>query len=152
MWQKLNSFGWTDQAQILCGTSHDPRNGLWAVKIEKKSSSKFFFENTQIRKERFQNIWRWFKMADFQERGREAPYKSCIYIIVQLRLLIHLCLSEIAHQSDPYFNISDIAHQSNPNFKISKIAHQSDPNFKISEIAQIITFCYSSKRSKIGNS
>ena len=25
--------GWTDQAQILCGTSRGPREGLWMIKI-----------------------------------------------------------------------------------------------------------------------
>ena len=25
--------GWTDQAHIFCGTSHDPREGLWMIKI-----------------------------------------------------------------------------------------------------------------------
>ena len=24
--------GWTDQAQILCSTGHDPREGLWIIK------------------------------------------------------------------------------------------------------------------------
>ena len=27
--------GWTDRAQILCGTSHDPREGLWMLRITK---------------------------------------------------------------------------------------------------------------------
>ena len=27
--------GWTDRAQILCGTSHDHREGLWMIKISK---------------------------------------------------------------------------------------------------------------------
>jgi len=27
--------GWTDQAHILRGTSHDPREGLWMIKISK---------------------------------------------------------------------------------------------------------------------
>ena len=29
--------GWTDQALILCGTLHDPREGLWMIKISKIS-------------------------------------------------------------------------------------------------------------------
>ena len=28
--------GWTDRAQIFCGTSRDPREGLWMIKIKKK--------------------------------------------------------------------------------------------------------------------
>ena len=27
--------GWTDRAQIFCGTSHDPREGLWMIKFSK---------------------------------------------------------------------------------------------------------------------
>ena len=27
--------GYTDWTQILCGTSHDPREGLWMIKIKK---------------------------------------------------------------------------------------------------------------------
>ena len=27
--------GWTDRAQIFCGTSHDPREGLWMIKFLK---------------------------------------------------------------------------------------------------------------------
>ena len=25
--------GWTDRAQIFCGTSRDPREGLWMIKV-----------------------------------------------------------------------------------------------------------------------
>ena len=27
--------GWTDRAQFFCGTSHDPRKGLWMIKFSK---------------------------------------------------------------------------------------------------------------------
>ena len=34
--------GWTDRVQILCGTSRDPREGLWIIKILKICISKFY--------------------------------------------------------------------------------------------------------------
>ena len=34
--------GWTDQTQIFCGTSHDPTEGLWMLKVTKKLCHKFF--------------------------------------------------------------------------------------------------------------
>ena len=48
--------GWTDQAQIFCGISHDHREGLWMMKIKKKLCWKAFYfcknflnlENPQI--------------------------------------------------------------------------------------------------------
>ena len=44
--------GWTDRAQIFCGTSRDLREGLWMIKILKKFVLKSFwflknFENAQ---------------------------------------------------------------------------------------------------------
>ena len=35
--------GWTDPAQIYCGTSHEPREGLWIVIIKKNSFKNFWF-------------------------------------------------------------------------------------------------------------
>ena len=35
--------GWTDQAQILCGTSRDQRQGLWMIKLKKITSNKIRF-------------------------------------------------------------------------------------------------------------
>ena len=32
---------WTDQAQILCGTSRGPRDGLWMIKICLRQNSIF---------------------------------------------------------------------------------------------------------------
>ena len=32
--------GWTNPAQILCGTSHNAREGLWMIKIKTISSNK----------------------------------------------------------------------------------------------------------------
>ena len=34
---------WTNPAQILCATSHDPREGLWMIKIKKLVSNKILF-------------------------------------------------------------------------------------------------------------
>ena len=35
--------GQTDQAQIFCDTSHDSREGLWMVRIEKCALQNFDF-------------------------------------------------------------------------------------------------------------
>ena len=47
---------WTDRAQILCGTSHDPREGLWNIKTGKKILENiwnfFIGKNAPIRKEK----------------------------------------------------------------------------------------------------
>ena len=32
--------GWTDRSKILCGTSHDPRECLWNIKIERTNAWK----------------------------------------------------------------------------------------------------------------
>ena len=37
---RLRLNGWTYWAQILCGTSHDPREGLWVLRIKQNVSSK----------------------------------------------------------------------------------------------------------------
>ena len=34
---------WTDRAQILCGTLHEPRKGLWMIKIKKLAPNKIRF-------------------------------------------------------------------------------------------------------------
>ena len=36
-------YGRTDQTQILCGTSHDPKEDLWRLKITKIVSKRFRF-------------------------------------------------------------------------------------------------------------
>ena len=52
--------GWTDQAQILCGTSRGPRKGIWMIKISKiclhqnsifknfKNSRNFFWKSAKF--------------------------------------------------------------------------------------------------------
>ena len=44
--------GWTDRAQIFCGTSHDPREGFWMIKFSKiclhQNSIFENFENPRI--------------------------------------------------------------------------------------------------------
>ena len=42
--------GWTDPVQFFCGTSHDPREGLWMIKI-----TKFCFQQNSISN----NIFLW---------------------------------------------------------------------------------------------
>ena len=57
--------GWTDKAKIVCGTLHDPREGLWNIKIGRKIHGKLL-EFFWIWKEKSAQIWKWFKMANFQ--------------------------------------------------------------------------------------
>ena len=37
----LSVYIWTNQVQILCATSHDPKEGLWMLKITKICVQKF---------------------------------------------------------------------------------------------------------------
>ena len=46
--------GWTDRAQILCGTSRDPRESLWMIKI---------FVSIKIRSSL--NFWKFWKSTKF---------------------------------------------------------------------------------------
>ena len=48
--KRLN--GWTNWAQNLCETLHNPREGLWTIKIEEKIPWNLFFEKTPIRIEK----------------------------------------------------------------------------------------------------
>ena len=56
-------------AQILCGTSHDPREGFWNIKIGRKKIRKNivgFILNAPIQKgfsPKFENDLRWFFRA-----------------------------------------------------------------------------------------
>ena len=52
--------GWTDWAQILCGTSYDPREGLWILEITKCVSTSLCF--CSILKNAWKNI---MKSANF---------------------------------------------------------------------------------------
>ena len=53
--------GWTDRAQLLCGTSHDPREGSCIIKISKIGHQQnlflFNFENPQTFFFKFANFF-----------------------------------------------------------------------------------------------
>jgi len=98
--------GWTDRAQIFCGTSRDPREGLWIIEILKIcvlevfnfvrklnfwKSANFFFKNPQNffifvlkckQKEHVHNLnRRWARSArKAYKEGREATWISSFYI------------------------------------------------------------------------
>ena len=50
--------GLTNRAQILCGTSHDPRKGLWNIKIEKKMINIWNFFGKK-NPPKFENYFKW---------------------------------------------------------------------------------------------
>ena len=76
--------GWTDQAQIFCRTSRDPREGLWKIKISniclasKFDRHKIFinFENPRIIFVLFYDLHKENMFTTNLEDGREAPSKA----------------------------------------------------------------------------
>ena len=83
--------GWTDRAQIFCGTSRDPREGLWKIKIsniylhQNSIVIKFlkilkireiFCENPRIIFILFYDVHRENMFRTNLEDGREAPSKA----------------------------------------------------------------------------
>ena len=85
--------GWTDRAQIFCGTSRDPREGLWMIKIsntclhQNSISIKFFkilktheifCENPRIIFVLFYDVHKENMFTINLEDGREAPSKASI--------------------------------------------------------------------------
>ena len=56
---KKRQNGWTDRAQIFCGTSRDPREGLWMIEFSKIS----LHQNSIF--EQFENPRFFFKSANF---------------------------------------------------------------------------------------
>ena len=83
--------GWTDRAQIFCGTSHDHRKGLWMIKIsniclhQNSIFIKFlkilkiheiFCENPRIIYVLFYDVHKENMFTINLEDGREAPSKA----------------------------------------------------------------------------
>ena len=83
--------GWTDRAQIFCGTSRDPREGLWIIKIsniclhQNSIVIKFFkilkireifCENPRIIFVLFYDVHKENLFTTNLEDGREAPSKA----------------------------------------------------------------------------
>ena len=90
--------GWTDRAQIFCGTSRDPREGLWMIEIlniclhqnsifiifwKFWKSTKFFCENPRIIFVLFYDVHKENMFTINLEDGREAPSKASYNTIVQ---------------------------------------------------------------------
>ena len=90
--------GWTDRAQILCGTFWDPREGLWIIKISNiclhqnsivikflkiLKIGEIFCENSRIIFVLFYDVHKENMFTTNLEDGREAPSKaSNIYIFL----------------------------------------------------------------------
>ena len=83
--------GWTDRAQIFCGTSRDHREGLWMIKISNiclhqnwifinflkiLKIHEIFCENPLIIFVLFYNVHKENMFTINLEDGREAPYKA----------------------------------------------------------------------------
>jgi len=85
--------GWTDRAQIFCGTSRDPRKGLWMIKIlniclhQNSIFIKFFkilkiheifCENPRIIFVLFYDVHKENMFTIYLEDRREAPSKDSL--------------------------------------------------------------------------
>ena len=79
--KKKRQNGWTFRANIACGTSHDPREGLWMMKISKICLQQLWFQkNPRYLTRKAQTIMFFFcniykeKMFTIEiEYGCEAP-------------------------------------------------------------------------------
>ena len=73
--------GWTDRDQILCGTSRDPREGLWMIKITKicqqQNSIYIKFRKSTIFKKKIRKLFCLFLFLFTIEikDGGKAPLK-----------------------------------------------------------------------------
>ena len=82
--------GWTDRAKILCGTLHDPGEGLWKIKISKiiQQNSIFikfwklpnFFIKSANFLLLFHNTYKEKMLTIKIEVGRKTPWKPGLYI------------------------------------------------------------------------
>ena len=85
--------GWTDRAQFFCGTSRDPREGLWMIEIlniclhqnsivikflKILKIREFFCENPRIIFVLFYDVHKENMFTINLEDGREAPSKASI--------------------------------------------------------------------------
>ena len=89
---------WTDRAQIFCGSSRSPREGLWMIKISNiclhqnsifikflkiLKIHKTFCENPRIIFVLFYDVHKENMFTINLEDGREAPSKPSMLIITQ---------------------------------------------------------------------
>ena len=63
--------GWTDRAQILCGTSHDPREGFWIIEFSNIFTIFFCMNSTMYTKRRYSEIKP--QLKEEIKDGGEAP-------------------------------------------------------------------------------
>ena len=96
--------GWTDRAQIFCGTSRDPREGLWMIKIQifvsikiRSSlnffkfwkSTKFFVKIRELFFVLFYDVHKENMFTINLENGREAPLRlKYIYLYIWTKIFI----------------------------------------------------------------
>ena len=86
LYPKKRQNGWTDRAQILCGTSCGPRKGLWMIKISKtclhqnsenfekvKNHRNFLMKYANFLFVLFYNVHKENMFTIKIEDGREAP-------------------------------------------------------------------------------
>ena len=72
--------GWNNRAQIFCGSSRDPREGLWMIKFSKIC----LYQNSNLKILKIHEIFCFcyllFRKKNFtnQKDGREAPWFSSI--------------------------------------------------------------------------
>ena len=68
--------GWIDRAQILCGTSHDPREGLRMLRVTKSCIPKLliFVKSEKMREKIFENPQKncWYKLYTLKN---EDPHR-----------------------------------------------------------------------------
>ena len=99
--------GWTDKAQIFCGTSRDPREGLWMIEIlniclhQNSIFIKFlkilkiheiFCENPWIIFVLFNDVHKENMFTINLEDVREAPYKASYINLACLSVCLFVCI------------------------------------------------------------
>ena len=99
--------GWTDRAQIFCGTSRSPREGLWMIKIlniclhQNSIFIKFlkilkiheiFCENPRIIFVLFYDVHKENMFTINLEGGREAPSKTSLLYIWQVETSFNIII------------------------------------------------------------
>ena len=105
--------GWTNPAQIFCGTSRDPREGLWMIKIlyiclhqnsifikflKILKIHEFVCENPRIIFVLFYDVHKENMLTIYLEDGREAPSKASAnikFLFQNLKVLINTLQSLI---------------------------------------------------------
>ena len=100
--------GWTDRAQFFCGTSREPREGLWIIKIlniclhqnsifikflKILKIHEFFCENPRIIFVLFYDVHKENMFTINLEDGREAPSKASVYKSLKCSFTCHILMA-----------------------------------------------------------